>query len=308
MDSDAQKELLEFLNNAIEIETDVATQEKIAAEYEKNMAERKPSLITQQEPKVPIFEYKTADGRSENDAHGWIALWAGLAIFLFIMAAGIASSGEGGLALPFVLCGVVFFIFAERIRRDLKKSKEDFSVMLEQFEKQRATVRKENSEKQKEYEANSCNWNCSYRESKAILEEHLNKTKDLLTKLYQKNMIYPKYCTLPALTSIYEYFVTGRCQELTGPDGAYNLYENEVRKDTVIAQLNSVIENLEKIRQNQYMLYQQVKAIQENTDAIAAELHQIKGYTVAITQLSALNTYYTALNERNNRIMMYYHL
>lgn len=126
--------------------------------------------------------------------------------------------------------------------------------------------------------------------------------------MYSKGIIYRKYCTLPALTSIYEYFVTGRCTELTGPHGAYNLYEDELRKDTVISQLNAVIENLEQIRNNQYMLYQQVKAIQENTSMIASEVRQIRGYTVQIAQLTALNAYYAALNERNNRITMYYHL
>ena len=56
------------------------------------------------------------------------------------------------------------------------------------------------------------------------------------------------------------------------------------------------------------MLYQQVKSINENTQVIASELRQIKGYTVQIAQLSALNAYYAALNERNTRITMYYHL
>lgn len=139
-------------------------------------------------------------------------------------------------------------------------------------------------------------------------QPHIDETHALLERLYDKNIIYRKYCPLPALTSMYEYFVTGRCTELTGPHGAYNMYEDEVRKDTVISQLNTVIENLEQIKQNQYMLYQQVKSINENTQVITSELRQIKGYTVQIAQLSALNAYYAALNERNTRITMYYHL
>lgn len=308
MDNDAQKELLDYLNDAIEIETDVAMQEKVAAEYEKSMAERKPQLTIQQEPKAPIYEYKNRFGFiSEGQAYIFMTICVG-GFLLFLFIGFCLSSIDSELLVGLGAFGTIFLIPVPFVRRSLAKSEAEYSVMLEQFEKQRASVCKENSEKQKKYETNNCNWNSSYRESKAILDEHLNQTKDLLTKLYQKNVIYPKYCTLPALTSIYEYFITGRCQELTGPDGAYNLYENEVRKDTVIAQLNTVIENLEKIRQNQYMLYQQVKAIQENTNAIAAELHQIKGYTVAIAQLSALNAYYAALNERNTRITMYYHL
>ena len=142
----------------------------------------------------------------------------------------------------------------------------------------------------------------------AYMSKPLAESRALLDRYYASDVIYPKYRTLPALTSIYEYFMTGRCTELTGPHGAYNLYEDELRKDTVISQLNTVIENLEQIRQNQYMLYQQVKAIQENTATIASELQQIKGYTVQIAQLTALNAYYAALTERNTRITMYHHL
>lgn len=151
-------------------------------------------------------------------------------------------------------------------------------------------------------------WKASYLNLKAHMDAPLTASKSLLEKFYASEIIYPKYRTLPALTSIYEYFMTGRCTELTGPHGAYNLYEDELRKDTVISQLNTVIENLEQIRQNQYMLYQQVKAIQENTAVIASELKQIKGYTIQIAQLTALNAYYAALTERNTRITMYYHL
>lgn len=120
--------------------------------------------------------------------------------------------------------------------------------------------------------------------------------------------MYPKYQNLPALTSIYEYFITGRCEELTGPHGAYNMYEDEMRKDTVISQLSTVIANLEQIKQNQYMLYQQVKTIQKTASVIGNELAQIRGYTAALTELSAMNAYYNAVSARNSRIMTAYHL
>ena len=131
---------------------------------------------------------------------------------------------------------------------------------------------------------------------------------DIREKLYARNVMYPKYQNLPALTSIYEYFITGRCEELIGPHGAYNMYEDEMRKDTVISQLNTVIANLEQIKQNQYMLYQQVKTIQKTASVIGNELAQIRGYTAALTELSAMNAYYNAVSARNSRIMTAYHL
>lgn len=166
----------------------------------------------------------------------------------------------------------------------------------------------ENEKIEKAYIEQMQEWEDSFSNMRAYMNKPLSESLAVLASFYASDVIYPKYRTLPALTSIYEYFITGRCDELTGPHGAYNLYEDELRKDTVISQLNTVIENLEQIKNNQYMLYQQVKAIQENTAVIASELQQIKGYTIQIAELSALNAYYAALNERNTRITMYYHL
>ena len=151
-------------------------------------------------------------------------------------------------------------------------------------------------------------WSDNTEANFCVLNEQLFNTKHLLERLYRLDYIYAKYQNLPALTSIYEYFLTGRCDELSGPHGAYNLYEDEVRKDTVISQLNAVIENLEQIKQNQYMLYQQVKTIQQNTASINYELQQIKSVTFDIAQLSSVNAYYAAITARNTEISAVFHL
>ena len=85
------------------------------------------------------------------------------------------------------------------------------------------------------------------------------------------------------------------------------MYEDEVRKDTVISQLNAVIENLEQIKQNQYMLYQTVKEIQGEMQH-ASDIHQMKGYVFEIKELTALNVYYSALTARNTHVSMLYHI
>ena len=95
---------------------------------------------------------------------------------------------------------------------------------------------------------------------------------------------------------------------MAGPYGAYNLYEDEIRKDTVISQLSAVVTHLEEIKQNQYMLYQQVKLMNSNLSAIDQELATIKSYTGSIMQLSAVNLYYSALTASNTDISATMHL
>ena len=142
------------------------------------------------------------------------------------------------------------------------------------------------------------------------LDAPLQGTQALLTRYYDLNIIFPKYRSMVAMTTIYEYFASGRCSELTGPDGAYNLYEAELRQDLIINKLDVIIRQLDQIKQNQYMLYQEmrqtrsviqdigtdVKGILENTSDIATSSH----ITALCSQVTAQNTeaiqYLTLLN------------
>lgn len=95
------------------------------------------------------------------------------------------------------------------------------------------------------------------------------------------DVLYPKYATLPAVTTIYEYFITGRCSELSGPNGAYNLYESEGRANMIIDKLDNIAEKLDEIKANQYALYRAVESansqlytLNDETQKVTRELHK----------------------------------
>lgn len=289
-----QEELLKYMKDAIEVETDLATQEQMLERSLEEIENRKPTLKLYSDPQRPTLE--------TSQCTYSLAGLCFLAGFLFFV---ILCGHHFGVAL---LIGSIWMIPGIFIVMRAKKIEEINSGRLNEHNTKVQAIKEKNKQETKKHNniIKQCDNSCIVL--REATQPHINQTKELLDKLYDKNIIYPKYCTLPALTSIYEYFMTGRCTELTGPHGAYNLYEDELRKDTVISQLNTVIENLEQIRHNQYMLYQQVKSINENTNTIVSELQQIKDYTIRLTQLTALNAYYAALNERNTRVTMYYHL
>lgn len=62
-----------------------------------------------------------------------------------------------------------------------------------------------------------------------------------------------------AVTMFCEYLESGRCKQLQGTDGAYNLFEKELRDRIIIAELKTISSQLESIRQTQYMLYEEIK-------------------------------------------------
>ena len=64
---------------------------------------------------------------------------------------------------------------------------------------------------------------------KVEIGKRLTKAKEHLQKIYDKNIIFPKYRNLTMVCSLYEYICAGRFTELEGPNGAYNCLETEIR-------------------------------------------------------------------------------
>lgn len=103
---------------------------------------------------------------------------------------------------------------------------------------------------------------------KIALDEETTNAESLLKELYaQKHqlygaeIIYRKYRDLVAVSSFYEYLLSGRCETLDGVNGCYNLYETELRANRIINQLEQISSSIEQIKDNQYMLYSQLNDI-----------------------------------------------
>lgn len=298
-----KQKLLDYIKTAIDVETDIETQNQISAEYQTWIAAKEPILI-KKEPQKPAYLDESGNDKGVAGFGIGMGILMGIGGFLSMVA-----MPESLILIIFGLIVVALSIWMIKVGADrIRYIKEHNNNEAIAFWKRTEKIKSENAENEKRYYQNHTEWQKLREEIDKKLETPHQQSLDIREKLYARDVIYPKYQNLPALTSIYEYFITGRCEELIGPHGAYNMYEDEMRKDTVISQLNTVIANLEQIKQNQYMLYQQVKAIQNTASEIGNELAQIRGYTAALTELSAMNAYYNAVSARNSRIMTAYHL
>ncbi|GEM_PF-5050598 len=104
-------------------------------------------------------------------------------------------------------------------------------------------------------------------EIKELLDE-LKRIIEARNELYKYNVIYGKYRNYVALTTIYEYLESGRCSSFEGPEGAYNLFESETRSNEIVLQLGTIASSLEDIKSNQFMLYNELKQVNEYLDSI----------------------------------------
>ena len=114
----------------------------------------------------------------------------------------------------------------------------------------------------------------------------------LLTYMYDKKIIHPKYQNIVAMAQIYEYFDTGRCTELEGPNGAYNLYESELRANIIIDNLSEIATQLQVFNRNMSTLTNSILETNKLLSSMKGSLERIE----ANTTLTAYNTQCIAYN------------
>lgn len=127
----------------------------------------------------------------------------------------------------------------------------------------------------------------------------ISNSEKLLTQLYAQDIIHPKYRNFLAIAQIYEYFDTGRCIELVGPNGAYNLYEQELRQNTIIDRLDVIVSQLQML--NRTMAYV-ASAISESNSI----LRNISSTLRSIDTNTALTAYNSQCIAHNTRIASQY--
>lgn len=147
-------------------------------------------------------------------------------------------------------------------------------------------------------------------DAKASIDNEIETAEKLLydlykcrNELYSVNIVFKKYRNIVALSTFYEYLMSGRCTALEGADGAYNLYEAEIRADRIIDQISTIVESLEDIKENQYMMYskmQQINSSLENIDCstnmMMDSVQKMKENSDTIAENSAITAHNTAVS------------
>ena len=212
----------------------------------------------------------------------WLFLIAGTISFIIgVNSIGSEDFTEVGIILIicaiFMLLGAIGIIMSEKQARAqyehnlseyyLKKC--NYDEQERKFQQQRSDYQKKLSAAKHEFE--EAEQACLALQAQAmntlkdtviknerLLQNTLGKLYQTREKLYNTNVIFPKYRTLPCISTMLEYLQAGRVSELEGANGAYNLYEAELRMNMVIANLDQINEQLNTIKQNQFNLYQAV--------------------------------------------------
>jgi hypothetical protein len=142
-----------------------------------------------------------------------------------------------------------------------------------------------------------------------LLTQKRSEVSELLEKLYSYNVIYQKYRNFVAVTTFCEYFESGRCKELEGHEGAYNIYENEIRLNYIITKLDEILYRLDEISSNQYKIYSAVCEGNKTADRIyqnSVRTAERIGNIESNAEIIAYNSKITARNSEIIKFMTLY--
>lgn len=298
--------LKEYLGIVVDMEQNVYMQNNILASIQCQIEDAKNAKVFS-DPNRPV-EPKPNRTTSVFESI-FIAVGMGGIVFLAAIIPvgiildiliGFTSTLENWIKVAIVsfwigIAYAAFQLYRERCENKEKQeknteAKREYQAQLELYEETLVS----NQKKRQEDETERAVKTLFLESQKAQVIKSLVASEEHLKEIYEKDIIFPKYRNLVMVCSLYEYICAGRCTELEGHEGAYNILESEIRLDRIINQLDQVITNLEQIRQNQFMLYSAIQKsnvrlglIMDSTNRLSSRLNDFYNSSIQLNDQTA---------------------
>lgn len=295
------QELLDYVKEVKELETAVYANEQMCRGFPEEVKLNKPAcpVMEKLESEVrprDLVSYKEALKKKRKKGLTLLVTGIILLIVPIIISAAVLHDFSF-ICFLMLLGGLVVIIVGEGALESAKHELDSATVQDRKFEAEIDQIIERNNEKKSAYNAAMAEYTKKKDEYDALCGSQLSLLTDAGTALrtardtlYQMDVIYPKYRNIVAVSSIYEYLASGRCSRLDGPDGAYNLYEMELRQNIVIGQLSAISGNLEQIKNNQYTLYQDLLTANHQSFEMLSDISDSAKYSAYSSEATAKNT------------------
>lgn len=315
MDTLTLQETKEYLKMIFDLETALYKHDELVKGYTALRAQETPikperkSPRLMEMPKRPGSPFFIGSRAAVAGSRAWAKFLPWMLAGCISLALGLALISENlviGIAgiVGFLFFFSVYFIGFARADKHDKQEQQEYKKVFEEaikrWEELCEEVKKENdriaTEAEQEYsrrlQAYKTDVLAPYQQTTdaqlaefAAVRQQLTAT---LERLYGQNILYAKYCNFVAVATIYEYFESGRCSELEGPNGAYNLYESELRANIIIGSLERISSSLEQIKSGQYALYQQIHESSTMVHDMLGKIHDTQVLTAYYARATAL--------------------
>ena len=230
------------------------------------------------------------------------------------------------LVLSAIIYAFVFIKFKNHAKNYIAEQKYKYSVYKEakdQYDRltesnKQLLTEYENTRKQVDHDVLQAHtalmqkYETAISASLAQNEAQLKQAQATLEQLYAMNILHPKYRNFIAVTMLLEYFETERCDALTGPNGAYNLYEAELRQNLIILKLDEIIDRIDELQSTMYncceamrTLNKQMNKVQQQLGSISVKMDQQLTLQQQTLQFSAATAMYSAATAANTEALKY---
>lgn len=276
------QELLEYVRRVKDLEIGVYEAKQIDDKFPESYVAQMPKIPAEPRYLSGMIPPPPQEPDEQNTGGAAAACFIVALVFLFF---GINSLS----ALNFLIAGLATIVAVGILidgKRRQEREEEEYQAKLQEYENnlgqyqlRLSEIESENQKKRDMYEKQLVAYSeevADYESrGKAVMHELFDakwNLEEALISLYEEGIIYSKYRNLVAVSTIYEYLASGRCDQLEGPNGAYNLYEMELRQNIVIGQLSTITEHLEQIKENQYTLYYEIQNANRNSESMLSSI------------------------------------
>ena len=187
------------------------------------------------------------------------------------------------------------------IQQEIAKTKERIDYLSASYETEVATLNKKIAIYKQDLEDAQKRYNqeiTPIAQKIETLKLIIQLDRAQLQELYNANIIHPKYRGLIPVSMFYDYVDTGRCSTLTGHEGAYNIYESELRDQIIFDTLGKINNNISDMKKSMYFFATRMEAsLQTINRSMITSADQING------SFAALNANYSSLKSSTDGIL-----
>lgn len=286
--------LIDYLKIVLDLEVEKYVQTSLIEILEKekrHIVYQIPDEISK--PEYPAVKERDPAWRTLLEILWFLAFWGGVILGgLYLLGCMVSSDSNFSIAACCLLFGPMLVIGTIKRHFDNKFKGEAEFVADSEYAKAMSEYQVAVAERQAIIERNKQVADMQ-RTTMDIEIEKLKKqqeqTQTALNRTYTLNVLYKKYHDMALIASILELLESGICTTLKGTDGAYKNLEIMLRLDKIICGIDRINANLEKIRQNQFLLYTQLRKANRHIDELVYETRALSDSMKSIDERIARN-------------------
>ena len=132
--------------------------------------------------------------------------------------------------------------------------------------------------------------------------------ENALKELYSADIVYETYRGLLPISRFCHYIDSGLRDHLSGADGMYDLYEQELRSQMITNSMGRILQEVEELKQGVYALVREVDQIRSNQYKLIDEIDKSNRFVAMVSDQMQEVAYQTAmslegLSRQNEKIM-----